>query len=56
MDNSNKAIYFFAIFAGSIVGGYVPTLFGAGIFSLWDIVGSTLGAFIFLYLAYKFLV
>jgi hypothetical protein len=38
---------------GSSVGGYVPTLLGADMFSLWSIVGSIAGGLLGIYLAYK---
>jgi len=54
MDGPPRGALLLAVIIGSIIGGYIPTLFGAGLFSLWDIVGSTLGAFFLLYIAYKF--
>ena len=53
MDSSNKAIYVGAVLVGSIVGGYLPVIFGASIFSLWSILTSAVVAVVFLYLAVK---
>jgi hypothetical protein len=51
-----KTIYLIAITIGSGIGSYLPTLFGAGIFSLWSIVGGFVGAILALYLAYKYII
>lgn len=51
----DKKIYYIAMLVGSIVGGYVPTLFGADIFSLWSIFSSAAFALIFIFLAHRFL-
>jgi len=53
MQSSNKAIYLAAVFVGSIVGGYLPVVFGASIFSLWSILTSAVVALLFLFLAAK---
>lgn len=53
MQSSNKAIYLAAVVIGSIVGGYLPVLFGASIFSLWSILTSAVVALIFVLLAAK---
>lgn len=34
------------VFVGSTVGGFVPILFGASVFSLWTVVGSGIGGII----------
>lgn len=38
---------------GSVVGGYVPVLFGAGFFSLTSIITSALGGILGIYVGYK---
>jgi uncharacterized membrane protein YeaQ/YmgE (transglycosylase-associated protein family) len=38
---------------GSLIGGYVPTLFGAGFLSMWGVVGSTVGAILGLWITYR---
>ena len=40
---------------GSVIGGYIPTLFGADSFSLFSIISSALGAFIGIWLSFKLL-
>jgi uncharacterized membrane protein YeaQ/YmgE (transglycosylase-associated protein family) len=55
MDSGpSKGMYYIAIFVGSIVGGYLPALFGVGLLSLTSIFTSAVGAFIAIYLTYKF--
>lgn len=39
---------------GSTIGGYVPSLFGAGFLSLWGIVGSAIGGILGIWIAYKY--
>lgn len=53
MESSNKSIYVGAVIVGSIVGGYIPSLFHASIFSLWSILGSAVVALLFLFIAVK---
>ena len=44
-----------AIIFGSTIGSYIPTLWGAGWFSVASIIGSTLGAILGVWLLVKFL-
>ena len=39
---------------GSVIGGYVPSLLGASFLSIWGILGSTVGAILGLWIAYRF--
>lgn len=39
----DKKIALLAVSIGSLIGGYVPSIFGAGPFSLWGIVMGTVG-------------
>jgi hypothetical protein len=41
---SSKTIYYIAAFIGSIIGAYIPTLWGAGILSISSLFFSALGA------------
>lgn len=41
---NSKATYYFGAFVGSIVGGYIPTLWGAGFFSFTSLITSSIGA------------
>lgn len=43
---STKTLVFLGMSVGSIIGGYVPSLFGAGIFSMWSIITSAIGAIV----------
>lgn len=38
---------------GSIAGGYLPMLFGAGLFSMTSIITSTIGGLLGIYIGYK---
>jgi uncharacterized membrane protein YeaQ/YmgE (transglycosylase-associated protein family) len=38
---------------GSVVGGYIPALWGAGIFDLSSIILGGIGAVVGIYLGYK---
>jgi hypothetical protein len=55
----SKPLLMLMIFVGSIVGGMVPGLWHAGVFSLWGIVFSGLGAiagiFVALWISNNFL-
>lgn len=39
---SNKLVWF-GVLVGSSLGGYAPVLFGESAFSLWGVLGSTIG-------------
>lgn len=41
------------MFVGSTVGGMIPGLWGAGVFSLWSIILSALGGLLGIYAAFK---
>ena len=48
-----KTLIWAGIFVGSIIGSYVPTLWGADIFSFQSVVGSTIGSILGVWLGYK---
>ncbi len=48
-----KALIWIGLFAGSTAGGYAPTLFGVGLFSLWSVVGSIVGGVAGIVAGYK---
>ncbi len=50
---STKTAVMIGAFVGSVIGGYIPTLFGASIFSFVSLVGSTIGAVIGIYAAFQ---
>ena len=41
------------MFVGSVIGGYLPVLFGASLFSVISIIGNTVGAGIGIFVMYK---
>ena len=50
---SPKRLIWIGLFVGSTAGGYVPTLFGVGLLSLWSVVGSTVGGAAGVFAGYK---
>ncbi len=53
-DNmSRKSMIMFGMIIGSFAGGYMPTLMGAGAFSLTSLLGSVAGGVLGIWLAYK---
>jgi hypothetical protein len=50
---SPKKLIWIGLIVGSTAGGYVPTLFGVGLFSLWSVVGSTVGGVAGIVAGYK---
>ncbi len=49
----NPKLMWLLIGVGSVIGGAIPGLWGAGIFSFSSLIFSTAGAFGGLWLAYK---
>lgn len=47
-----KTIYF-GMFIGGLIGGYVPALWGAGVFSFSSLFGNAIGAIVGIYIAFK---
>ncbi|MEI7513471.1 MAG: hypothetical protein WCJ74_02525 [bacterium] len=47
-----KAIYV-GLIIGSVLGSYVPTWFGAGIFSVSSVLGGAVGGILGIWLVYK---
>ena len=43
MEAVSRKLIWFGLFVGSSLGGYLPTLFGADMFSLWALLGGTVG-------------
>lgn len=52
---SDKGMYTVGALVGSTIGGYLPSIFGASIFSFWSITTSALGGFLAIYLIYKWI-
>jgi hypothetical protein len=43
---SSKLIIYFFLFIGSVVGAYVPKIWGADLFSISSLIFSSLGAIV----------
>jgi uncharacterized membrane protein YeaQ/YmgE (transglycosylase-associated protein family) len=41
---SSKAVYYLAAFIGSVIGSYIPRLWGAGFLSFSSVLFSAIGA------------
>jgi len=50
---SSKVVIYIAIFIGSIIGAYIPALWGAGLISISSVIFSTLGALVGFIIAWK---
>jgi hypothetical protein len=49
----NKFLMYTFITIGGMIGAYIPSLFGADGFSVWAIIGSTIGGLAGIWVAYK---
>ncbi len=50
---SKKTVVLIGMTVGSVVGGYVPSIWGAGIFSFASLFGSGIGGALGIFIAYK---
>lgn len=50
---SSKVLIYLGMIIGSIIGGYIPVLFGAGLISYTSILFSGIGAIIGVWIANK---
>lgn len=50
---SQKTLVFLGMTVGSLIGGYIPSLWGAGMFSFTSIFTSGAGAILGIWLGYK---
>jgi len=50
---SAKSLAYLGMFIGSIVGGYMPMLFGVGLISFTSVLSSGIGSIIGLWIGYK---
>jgi uncharacterized membrane protein YeaQ/YmgE (transglycosylase-associated protein family) len=51
---SNRNLFIIAALVGSTAGGFIPGLWGAGMFSGWGILLSTVGGILAVWVAYKY--
>lgn len=51
MDRSK--LIWLGVFVGGAVGGYVPALWGSGVFSMSSVIFSGLGSILGIYLGFK---
>ena len=49
----DKKTYYIASSVGTIIGGYIPVLFGADGLSIWSILGGAVGGLGAIVLLYK---
>lgn len=50
---STKTLIFIGMTVGSIIGGYVPVLLGADLFSFTSIIGNGIGGLLGIWVGYK---
>lgn len=50
---SRSALVMLGMTIGSVVGSYLPVLFGAGLLSFTSIIASAIGGFLGIWLVYK---
>ncbi len=49
---STRTAIWIGLFVGSLIGGAIPELFGAGLLSAWAIVGNFAGGLIGIWIGY----
>jgi len=50
----SKTLIYIAAFVGSLIGGYIPTLWGAGFLSISSLVFSAIGGIAGIFIALKY--
>lgn len=50
---SSRTLVYLGMFIGGIIGGYIPTIFGASWFSYISVLASGIGAIIGVWIGYK---
>jgi hypothetical protein len=50
---NTKSLVWIGMIVGSVIGGYVPALWGAGVFSFPGIIGNTVGGILGIFAGYK---
>jgi outer membrane lipoprotein SlyB len=51
----DKKVVMIGMVIGSTIGGWLPTLFGVGVFSMISVLGGFAGGVLGIWLSYKFL-
>lgn len=51
----DKKIIYLGMIIGGIIGGYIPAIWGAGLFSFSSIIFGAIGSIAGIWLVYKFL-
>lgn len=51
----DKKVVLLGMIFGSTIGGYIPTIFGASVFSLTSILTGALGGILGIWLSYRLL-
>jgi len=49
----SKTLIWIGVFVGSTIGGTIPTLLGADLFSIWGVIGSAVGGIVGIWLGIK---
>lgn len=53
LDSMSKTIIWMGMIVGSIIGGYIPVIFGSSLFSYASLFGNSIGAIIGIIISYK---
>jgi hypothetical protein len=51
----DKKIIILGMLFGSIIGGYIPTIFGANVFSMTSVISGAIGGLLGIWLSFKLL-
>lgn len=50
---SKRTLVFVGVLVGSVLGGYLPSLWGSDVFSMWSLLFSGVGAMLGIWMGYK---
>jgi hypothetical protein len=50
---SSKSLIWIGMVIGSTIGGYIPTFWGADMFSVWSVILTAVGGILGIWLGYK---
>jgi len=54
LNVASKKTYYLAAFIGSVIGGYIPKLWGAGFLSFSSVILSAVGGILGIVVVYKY--